>query len=157
MEEIVWLQWGDKRDQVYAFGYLHPWQRPGESLDSVVAQFDKIISNLCSCGALAFTDNQLARQLLCSLDDIIWGVKITALSCEKLFSKLKTYEIAKKSRANTENPSSSSLALAVVCLMIMLVLLTHHDPTCLWSLPYLLSFLLQIRRWTLHSTRTLLF
>ena len=48
------------------------------------------------------------------------GVKITALedssdfatlTCEKLFSKLKTHEIAKKSRANTENPSSSSLAL----------------------------------------------
>ena len=54
-------------------------QRPGESLDSVAARFDNIVSNLHSCGDLAFTDNQLARQLLYALDDTIWGVKITAL------------------------------------------------------------------------------
>ena len=48
-------------------------QRPGESLDSVVARFDNIISNLCNCGAFAFIHNQLARQLLYSLDDTIWG------------------------------------------------------------------------------------
>ena len=91
-------------------------QHPSESLDSVVARFDNTVSNLYSCGDLAFTDNQIVRQLLYSRDDSIWGVKISALeeasdfatfTCEKLFSKLKTHEIAKKSRANTENPSSS--------------------------------------------------
>ena len=95
-------------------------QRLGESLDSVGEKFDNIISNLCSCGALTFTENQIARQLFYSFDESIWGVNIayleessvfTTLTCEKLFSKLKTHEIAKKSRANTENRSSSSLAL----------------------------------------------
>ena len=36
-------------------------QHPSESLDSVAARFNNIVSNLRSCGALCFTDNQLAR------------------------------------------------------------------------------------------------
>ena len=36
-------------------------QRPSESLDNVAARFDNIVSILHSCGALIFTDNQLAR------------------------------------------------------------------------------------------------
>ena len=46
-------------------------QRPGVSLDSVVARFDNIVSNLRSYDDLAFTDNLLARQLLYSLDESI--------------------------------------------------------------------------------------
>ena len=88
-------------------------QHPGESLNSVATRFDNIVSNLRSCGVLAFTANQLARKLLYSLDESVWGVKIAALeessdfatlTVEKLYSKLKTH-------ANSKNPSSSSLAL----------------------------------------------
>ena len=34
-------------------------QRPGESLDSVAARFDNNVSNMRSCGALAFIDNNV--------------------------------------------------------------------------------------------------
>jgi hypothetical protein len=37
------------------------------------------MSNLRSCGPLAYTDNEHAKQLLYALDDHVWGMKITAL------------------------------------------------------------------------------
>jgi hypothetical protein len=37
------------------------------------------VSNLCSCGPLAYTDNERAKQLLYTLDDHVWDMKITAL------------------------------------------------------------------------------
>jgi hypothetical protein len=74
-------------------------QKPGESLDDCFVRFESIVSNLHSCGPLAYSDNECAKQLLYALDDSVWGMKITALEesadfatldTEKLFSKLKS-------------------------------------------------------------------
>jgi hypothetical protein len=63
------------------------------------------VSSLRSCGPLAYSNNEHAKQLLYALDDHVWGLKITALEesahfatldTEKLFSKLKSHELSKK-------------------------------------------------------------
>jgi hypothetical protein len=54
-------------------------QKPGESLDNCFARFESIVSSLCSCGPLAYFDNECAKQLLYALDNSIWGMKITVL------------------------------------------------------------------------------
>jgi hypothetical protein len=77
------------------------------------------VSNLHSCGPLAYSDNERAKQLLYALDDHVWGMKITALEesadfanldMEKLFSKLKSHELSRKGRLN-HDASLSSKAL----------------------------------------------
>jgi hypothetical protein len=84
-------------------------QKHGESLDDWFARFESIVSSLCSCGPLAYYDNEHAKQLLYVLDDFVWGMKITALEesidfatldTEKLFSKLKSDELSRKGRSN---------------------------------------------------------
>jgi hypothetical protein len=84
-------------------------QKPGESLDDCFARFESIVSSLHSCGPLAYSDNEQAKQLLYALDDHVWGMKITALvesanfttlDTEKLFSKLKSHELSRKGRLN---------------------------------------------------------
>jgi hypothetical protein len=58
---------------------------------------------LRSCGPLAYSNNRCAKQLLYTLDDRVWGIKITAfeesadvatLDTKKLFSKLKPHELS---------------------------------------------------------------
>jgi hypothetical protein len=80
--------------------------KPGESLDDCFARFESIVSSLRSCGLLAYSDNERAKQVLYALDDFVWGMKITALEesadfatldTEKLFSKLKSHELSRKS------------------------------------------------------------
>jgi hypothetical protein len=75
-------------------------QKSGESLDDCFACFESIVSSLRSCGPLAYSDNERAKQLLYALNDHIWGMKNTALEesadfatldTEKLFSKLKSH------------------------------------------------------------------
>jgi hypothetical protein len=39
-------------------------QKPGESIDVCSARFESIVSNLRSCGPLAYSDNECAKQLL---------------------------------------------------------------------------------------------
>jgi hypothetical protein len=65
------------------------------------------MSSLRSFGPLAYFDNEHAKQLLYALDDHVWGMTIPALEesadfatldIEKLFSKLKSHELSKKSR-----------------------------------------------------------
>jgi hypothetical protein len=94
-------------------------QKPGESLDDCFACFESIVSSLRSCGPLAYSDNERAKQLLYALDDSVWGMKITALeesadfatlATEKLFSKLKSHELSRKGRPN-HDASFSSKAL----------------------------------------------
>jgi hypothetical protein len=77
------------------------------------------VSSLCSCGPLAYTDNECAKQLMYALDDHVWGMKITALEesadfatldTEKLFSKLKSHELYHKGRPN-HDASLTSKAL----------------------------------------------
>jgi hypothetical protein len=74
-------------------------QKPRESLDDCFARFESIVSSLHSCGPLAYSNNEHAKQLLYALDDSVWGMKITGLEesadfatldTEKLFSKLKS-------------------------------------------------------------------
>jgi hypothetical protein len=78
-------------------------QKPRESLDDCFARFESIVSSLWSCGPLAYSDNERAKQLLYVLDDHILGMKITVLEesadfaivdTEKLFSKLKSHELS---------------------------------------------------------------
>jgi hypothetical protein len=49
-------------------------QKPRESLDNCFAHFESIVSSLCSCGPLAYSDNEHAKQLLYALDNSIWGL-----------------------------------------------------------------------------------
>jgi hypothetical protein len=103
----VWLK--SSRIDTYNKQYQTFSQKPNESLDDCFARFESIVSSLCSCGPLAYTDNERAKQLLYALDDSVWGMKITALQesadfatldTEKLFSKLKSHELSRKGRPN---------------------------------------------------------
>jgi hypothetical protein len=93
--------------------------KPGESLDDYFASFESIMSSLCSCGLLTYDDNKHAKQLLYTLDDHLWGMKIIALeestdfatlTTEKLFSKLKYHELSRKGHPN-HDASFTSKAL----------------------------------------------
>jgi hypothetical protein len=84
-------------------------QKLGESLDDCFVRFESIMSNLRACDPLAYTDNEHAKQLLYALYDHVWGMKITALEesvdfaiihTEKLFSKLKSYELSHQGHPN---------------------------------------------------------
>jgi hypothetical protein len=46
-------------------------QKPRESLDDSFARFESIVSSLRSCGPLAYSDNERAKQLLYALDDCV--------------------------------------------------------------------------------------
>jgi hypothetical protein len=84
------------------------------------------VSNLCSCGPLAYSNNERAKQLLYALDDHVWGIKITALEesvdfstldTKKLFSKFKFHKLSHKGRLTI------MLLLLVILLLLVLVLL----------------------------------
>jgi hypothetical protein len=86
------------RKDTYNRQYQNFSQKPVESIDDCFARFESIVSSLHSCGPLAYSNNECAKQLLYALDDSVWGIKITALEesanfitldTEKLFSKLK--------------------------------------------------------------------
>jgi hypothetical protein len=81
-----------------------------------------IVSSLCSCVPLAYSDIERAKQLLYALDDSVWGMKITALEefadfaildTEKMFTKLKSHELSRKGRPN-HDASLTSKAF-VIC------------------------------------------
>jgi hypothetical protein len=97
------------RKDTYNRQYQTFSQKPGESLDDCFARFESIMSSLCSCGPLDYSDNERDIQLLYALDDSIWGMKITnleesadftTLDTEKLFSKLKSHELSRKGHPN---------------------------------------------------------
>jgi hypothetical protein len=54
-------------------------QKLRESLDDCFAKFESIVSSLRSCAPLVYSDNERAKQLLYTLDDHIWGMKIIVL------------------------------------------------------------------------------
>jgi hypothetical protein len=100
-------------------GNIKPFLKNLESLDDCFARFESIVSNLRACGPLAYTDNEHAKQLLCALEDHVWGMKITTLEesadfatldTEKLFSKLKCHELSRKDHPN-HDASFTSKAL----------------------------------------------
>jgi hypothetical protein len=77
-----------------------------------------------SCGPLAYSDNECAKQLLHVLDDHFCGMKITALEesadfatldTEKLFSKLKSHELSRKYRSNHDASLTSKTFITSVC------------------------------------------
>jgi hypothetical protein len=87
------------------------------SLGDCFARFESIVSNLCSCRTLAYSDNERVKQLLYALDDSVWGMKITAfeesadfatLDTEKLFSKLKSQELSRKGHPNHDASHTSN-------------------------------------------------
>jgi hypothetical protein len=99
-------------------------QKPGESLDDCFARFESIISILHSCGLLAYDDNERAKQLMCAVDDHVWGMKITALeesadfvtlTTEKLFSKLKSHELYRKDHPNHDASFTSMALITSAC------------------------------------------
>jgi hypothetical protein len=87
------------RKDTYNRQYQTFAQKSGESLDDWFARFESIVSSLRSCGPLAYSDNERAKQLFYALDDSVWGIRITTLEesadfatldTEKLFTKLKS-------------------------------------------------------------------
>jgi hypothetical protein len=97
------------RNDTYNRQYQTFTQNPKEFLHDCFAYFESIVSSLRSCGPLAYSDNERAKQLLYALDDSVWGLKITALEesadfatldTEKLFSKLKSHKLSSKGRPN---------------------------------------------------------
>jgi hypothetical protein len=47
------------------------YQKPDESLDDCFTRFESIMSSLRSCGPLAYSNNERAKQLLYALDDSV--------------------------------------------------------------------------------------
>jgi hypothetical protein len=107
------------RKDTYNQQYRTFSQKLGESQDVCFARFESIVSNLHSCGPVAYSDNECAKQLLYVLDDHVWGMKITTLEesanfatldIEKLFSKLESHELSRKGHPN-HDASLTSKAL----------------------------------------------
>jgi hypothetical protein len=107
------------RKDTYNWKYQTFPQKPGESLDDCFTRFESIVSNLCSCVSLTYSDNEHAKQLLYALHDHVWSMKIIVLKesadfaildTEKLFSKLKSHELYRKGRPN-HDASLTSKAL----------------------------------------------
>jgi hypothetical protein len=97
------------RKDTYNMQYQTFSQKPGESLNDCFARFESIVSNLRSCGPLAYSDNERAKQLLYTLNDHVWGMKITVLEesahfatldTKKLFSKFKSHKLTRKGHPN---------------------------------------------------------
>jgi hypothetical protein len=97
-------------------------QKPRESLDDCFARFESIVSSLCSCGPLSYSDNKHAKQLLYALDDSVWGMKITifeestdfaTIDTEKLFSKLKSHELSRKGHPNHDASLTSKAFVTI--------------------------------------------
>jgi hypothetical protein len=91
-------------------------QKAEKSINDCFARFEFIVSGLCSCGPLAYYDNECAKQLLYAIDDHVCGIKITVLEesadfaildTEKLFSKLKSHKLSRKGRSNYDASLSS--------------------------------------------------
>jgi hypothetical protein len=82
------------------------------------------LSNLRACVPLAYTDNEHVKQLLYALDDHVWVMKITTLKeyadfatldTEKLFSKLKSYELSCKGHPNYDTSFTSKALITSSC------------------------------------------
>jgi hypothetical protein len=105
--------------RIRTIGNIRCFLKNLESLDDCFARFESIVSSLHSCGPLAYSDVECAKQLLYALDDHVWDIKITALKesvdfatldTEKLFSKPKFHKLPRKGHPN-HDASLSSKAL----------------------------------------------
>jgi hypothetical protein len=68
-------------------------EKLGESLDYYFAKFESIVCSLRPYGPLSYSDNERAKQLLYTLDDHVWGIKITALEESADFATLDTEKL----------------------------------------------------------------
>jgi hypothetical protein len=68
-------------------------QKTRESFDDYFARFESIVSSLHSCGPLAYSDNEYAKQLLYVLNNHLWCMKITALEQSADFTILDTEKL----------------------------------------------------------------
>jgi hypothetical protein len=68
-------------------------RKHGESLGDSFARFESIMSSLCSCVPLAYSDNEYAKQLLYTLDDHVYGMQILALEESANFATLNTEKL----------------------------------------------------------------
>jgi hypothetical protein len=82
------------------------------------------LSSLRSCGPLAYSDNERAKQLLYALDDRVWGMKIitleestdfATLDTEKLFSKFKYHELSRKGYPNHDSSLTRKALITSAC------------------------------------------
>jgi hypothetical protein len=114
------------RKDTYNRQYQTFFQKPDKSLDDCFTRFESIVSSLRSCGPLAYSDNERAKQLLYTLHDSIWGMKITSLEesadfitldTEKLFSKLKSHELFRKCRPNHDISLTSNAFVTSTCVV----------------------------------------
>jgi hypothetical protein len=119
-------------------------QKPGEFVDDCFARFESIVSSLCSCDPLVYSNNECVKQLLYALDNHIWGMKITALEESVDFGILDTKKLFSKINCVGKVVLIMILLLLVRLLLLVLVLvvmmLTRPTPLShlLWSLPCLL-------------------
>jgi hypothetical protein len=132
------------RKDTYNRQYQTLSQKLRESLDDCFARFESIVSKLISCGPLAYSDNERAKQLLYALDDHVWGMKIIALekstdfatlNREKLFSRLKSYELSHKGCPNHDASLTSKV-------LITSARVGGHDANPTNIVPYALEFAL---------------
>jgi hypothetical protein len=149
----VWLKLCNTYEGSSEIKYLHRdtynrqyqtfCQKPGESLDDCFAHFELIVSSLRSCGPLAYFDNECAKQLLYTLGDSVWGMKITVLEesadfvtldTEKLFSKLKYRELSRKGRHNNDASFSSKASIIVAHVGDHVANPTNTTNSSAWSL-----------------------
>jgi hypothetical protein len=96
-------------------------QKPGESLDDCFARFGSIMSILCSCGPLAYSDNERAKQLLYALDNSVLGMKTTVLEESTYFATLDTENYLESS--NVMNCLVRVILTMMLLLLVRLLLL----------------------------------
>jgi hypothetical protein len=98
-------------------------QKPGESLDDCFSRFEFIISSLRSCGPLAYSNNERAKQQLYALDDSVWGMKITTLEESADFATLETENcLANSNLINYLEKVVLTMKLLLLVRLLLLVL-----------------------------------
>jgi hypothetical protein len=88
--------------------------KSGESLGDCFARFESIVSSLRSCGPLAYSDNEHAKQVLYALDDHVCGIKIAALE-----------EYPDSAILDTENCLASSSLINYLEMVVLIMMLLY--------------------------------
>jgi hypothetical protein len=92
--------------------------------------------SLRSCGPLAYSDNECAKQLLYALDDSIWGMKITVLEESADFATLDTENyLVSLNLMNCLGKIVLTMMLLLLVLVLVAMMLTPPTPLShlLWS------------------------
>ncbi len=93
------------RQDLFKKEYIKFEMKPGEALDDYLSRFNKILSDLRSVDSsydANYTQSEISRHFLNSLDMFIWEMKVTSiqeyvnmstLTLDSLYTKLKTHEM----------------------------------------------------------------